>query len=263
VTFYDEHYPRDAGGKIRFTPAQSLETWWDVENPLPIVAGLRAVLPRLSALPEEISSEKQRTKWRRLLSELPPIPAAKDDGKTHLLPAAKGCDKISNSENPELYAVFPYRLYGIGKPDLDVGRRTFERRRVKGHSGWRQDEIQAAHLGLTDDAADYLLKRAASKHAGSRFPAFWGPNFDWIPDQDHGGCLMKGLQSMLLQADDGKIHVLPAWPKDWDVSFKLHAPGRTTVEVVYKDGKVRKLKVEPEGRKSDVVIRQGELPGGE
>ena len=175
VTFYDEHYPRDANGKIHFAPAQSLETWWDVENPLPIIAGLRAVLPRLLGLPESLSSEQQRAKWRRLLSELPPIPAAEKDGVTYLLPAESGCKNISNSENPELYAVFPYRLYGIGKPNLEIGRETFRRRRVKGHAGWRQDEIQAAHLGLTDVAADYLLKRAASRHAGSRFPAFWGP----------------------------------------------------------------------------------------
>lgn len=255
VTFYDEHYPRDAGGRIRFTPAQSLETWWDVENPLPIIAGLRAVLPRLLSLPEHASDEEQRKKWRRLLAELPPLPAVEEDGAARLLPAESGCKEISNSENPELYAVFPYRLYTVGKPDLDVGIRTFERRQVKGHEGWRQDEIQAAHLGLADVAADYLLKRAASKHAGSRFPAFWGPNFDWIPDQDHGGCLMKGLQSMLVQADAGKIYVLPAWPKEWDVSFKLHAPGRTTVEVVYQGGEIRGLEVKPQSQRRDVVFR--------
>ena len=254
VTFYDEHYPRDTDGMIHFAPAQSLETWWDVENPLPIIAGLRAVLPRLLELPESLSSEQQRAKWRRVLSELPPIPTAEENGMTHLLPAARGCDKIANSENPELYAVFPYRLYGIGRPNLEIGRETFRRRRVKGYNGWRQDEIQAAYLGLTDVAADYLLKRAASSHTGSRFPAFWGPNFDWIPDQDHGGCLMKALQSMLLQADGDNIYVLPAWPKDWNVSFKLHAPRRTTVEVVYENGKVRELKVEPAARKKNVLI---------
>ena len=30
-----------------------------------------------------------------------------------------------------------------------------------------------------------------------------------------------------MQEADGKIYLLPAWPKDWDVDFKLHAPQQT------------------------------------
>ena len=36
---------------------------------------------------------------------------------------------------------------------------------------------------------------------------------------------MIGMQEMLLQEADGKILLFPAWPKDWDVHFKLHATG--------------------------------------
>jgi hypothetical protein len=42
--------------------------------------------------------------------------------------------------------------------------------------------------------------------------------------------------------------VLPAWPKEWDVEFKLHAPGNTVVECVFRNGKVEHLKVTPETR---------------
>lgn len=111
-----------------------------------------------------------------------------------------------------------------------------------------------AYLGLTDQAREYLAGRARSFHEGSRFVAFWGPNYDWIPDQDHGGVLMKAFQSMLMQTDGRKIYLLPAWPKDWDVAFKLHAPWRTTVEGEFKSGKLTGLKVTPEIRKKDVVI---------
>jgi len=34
-----------------------------------------------------------------------------------LLPADR-FDKLKNKENPELYAVFPFRVFGLGKPDL-------------------------------------------------------------------------------------------------------------------------------------------------
>ena len=50
-----------------------------------------------------------------------------------------------------------------------------------------------------------------------------------------------------------ETYVLPAWPKNWDVSFKLHAPYNTTVEGVYKAGKLEQLMVMPKSRAKDVV----------
>ena len=61
------------------------------------------------------------------------------------------------------------------------------------------------------------------------------------------------LQFMLLQSAGRKLYVLPAWPKNWDVSFKLHAPYSTTVEGIYKAGKLEKLTVTPESRLKDVI----------
>ena len=43
ATFYDQHYKRDTTGKIRFEPAQMLETMWDVVNPMPEIAGLNCI----------------------------------------------------------------------------------------------------------------------------------------------------------------------------------------------------------------------------
>ena len=47
--------------------------------------------------------------------------------------------------------------------------------------------------------------------------------------------------------------MLPAWPEDWDVSFKLCAAGNTTVECEYRDGRVQLLQVTPSSRKADIV----------
>ena len=65
---------------------------------------------------------------------------------------------------------------------------------------------------------------------------------------------MIGLQEMLMQTVDKKIYLFPAWPINWDVSFKLHAPYQTTVEGVLKEGKVVSLKVSPESRRNDVEM---------
>ena len=83
--------------------------------------------------------------------------------------------------------------------------------------------------------------------------------FDWIPDQDHGVNILTTLQFMLLQSDGKKLYVLPAWPKNWDVSFKLHAPYNTTVEGVFKAGKLERLKVTPESRAEGCGQHGGEM----
>ena len=156
------------------------------------------------------------------------------------------------SENPELYAVFPYRLFGVGKPDLEMARATYEVRTNRTNFGWCQDSIQAACLGLGDEAGRQVAERAGG-HRAYRFPAMW-TGFDWIPDQDHGVNILTTIQFMLLQSDGRKLYVLPAWPKNWEVSFKLYAPYNTTVEGVFKAGKLEQLKVTPEKRRKDVEI---------
>jgi len=62
------------------------------------------------------------------------------------------------------------------------------------------------------------------------------------------------FQAMLLQTDGRKILLLPAWPKDWDVDFKLYAPYRTVVEGQVRSGKITRLKVTPESRRSDIIV---------
>ncbi len=252
TTFYDQHWERDEGGKIRFEPSQSLETWWECVNPLPEVAGLRYVLSRLLELPADLTTRAQRKSWKKMLAELPALPMKEENSKRFILPAEKYNMK-RNQENPELYAIFPYRLFGIGKADVEVALETYNRRVHKGTGGWYQTAIQAAYLGLTGDASKFVTKNFSTKHGGSRFPAFWGPNYDWIPDQDHGSVAMTALQRMLIQTEGRKILLFGAWPKEWDVEFKLHAPMNTTVEGVYRDGKVRQLQVTPRWRAKDVV----------
>ncbi len=257
VTFFDQHWARDESGKIRFDPAMALETYNEAVNPVPEIAGLTHVLSRLAALDDALTTEKQRTDWRRLLSELPPLPMAHDGDATYLLPAQEYTGK-QNSENVPLYAVFPYRQYAIGKPDLEIGRETYARREVKRTGGWSQDPIQAALLGLTDEAQRDVIKNFSTWDSGSRFPAFWGPNFDWTPDQDHGNVAMIALQAMLMQCDGDAIRLFPAWPEEWDVDFKLHAPHNTTVQGTLRAGKLEHLEVTPETRRNDVTIMLGE-----
>jgi alpha-L-fucosidase 2 len=253
IAFLDQYWPkRDANGKIIMDPAQSLETFHSAVNPMPEVAGLHHVLPRLLALPADLTTEAQRARWTRLLKELPPVPVADVSGVKLLRPAAT-VSGSSNSENPELYAVFPFPLYGVGRPDLAMARATYDKRTNRHNRGWCQDSIQAACLGLGDEAGRLLAARAAIINSGHRFPVMWGPNFDWIPDQDHGNNILTTMQRMVLQTDGNKLYLMPAWPKSWNVTFKLHAPGNTTVAGTVRNGKVVSLEVTPQSRAADVI----------
>lgn len=253
LTFFEQQYPTNAQGKLIMHPSQALETWWRCTNAMPELAGCLAVTERLLALPPELAPAPDRELWHRLHAKLPPIPLREVEGKQALAPAAFFAQK-SNIENPELYPVFPFRLFAFNRPNADWALTALEHRWDRGDSGWRQDSIFMAYLGLADDARKSLVARARSHDPGERFPAFWGPNYDWTPDQDHGGVLMKTFQAMLLQTDGNHIFLLPAWPKDWNVEFKLHAPRQTVIEGVYRDGKMQSLSVTPESRRADVVI---------
>lgn len=253
LTFFDQHYPTNAQGKLVMYPSQALETWWKCTNAMPELAGCIAVSDRLLALPASLAPAADRRLWQTLRAKLPPIPLRDIAGRKALAPAEFFANK-SNIENPELYPVFPFRLFAFNRPNADWALAALEHRWDHGHSGWRQDDIFMAYLGLTDQARKGLVSRARSHDPGERFPAFWGPNYDWTPDQDHGGVLMKAFQSMLLQTDGQKVFLFPAWPRDWNVEFKLHAPQQTVLQGEFRDGKLQSLQVTPKSRRADVTV---------
>ncbi len=253
LRFFDGFYKTNDQGKLVMHPSQACETWWDCTNPMPELAGLHAVTRRLLDLPASVTSTADRAFWQSIQTKLPPLPTRDTpDGKA-LAPAEIFKDK-RNCENPELYAVFPFRLCSFEKENRTLGVNALNHRWDRGAFGWRQDDLFMTHLGLTDQAKEAVISRARKHDETMRFPAFWGPNYDWTPDQCHGGVLARVFQTMLMQTEGEKIFLMPAWPKDWDVSFKLHAPGKTVVEGVYRAGKFESLEVTPASRRKDVVL---------
>jgi alpha-L-fucosidase 2 len=205
-------------------------------------------------LPAGIVDEKTRSQWKKFYNELPPLPMANDNGKTVLLPyTGPQTARSFNSENPELYAIYPFRLYGLGKPGLDVAINTFNARKQRSKGCWVQDPIQAAMIGDANTAADYVSFALTRKDPNLKFPAFWDKGNDYAPDEDNGGNGENGLQQMLMQVDGKKIMLLPAWPSYWDADFKLNAPYNTTVEGRVEKGKLVNLKVTPASRMADVI----------
>lgn len=262
LLYFDTRFPKDAGGKIVIDPTQVVETYWyGVQNDMPCVAGLLAVTERLGRLPKGTVSREDAAFFAKMRAACPPLPIEDSPRGKELAPAAKYENRRNNSENGELYAVWPFALVSVGSPKLlEEAKRAYAGRGDRQDTGWGYDANVAALLGMEEEAARILQIKVRNSHPAYRWPATWGPNYDWLPDQNHGGNLLNTTNLMLMQADPieagGAIRLLPAWPRDWDVSFKLHAPGKTTVECVYRGGEIVSLRVMPESREKDVQVPQ-------
>jgi hypothetical protein len=259
LKYFDTRFKKDEAGRVILNPTQSVETYWHgVINDMPTTAGLNDITARLCALPERFTSQPQRRFFLKMKAASPTVPIedAEVGGKPvrRLAPAQKYAKNRSNCENPELYGIWPFRLYGLGRPGLEQARAAFAARHNHLDVGWGYDGNCAALLGLTDEAARILKAKCANSNPSYRWPATWGPNFDWLPDQNHGGNLLETTQLMLLQPVGDKLLLLPAWPKDWDVNFKLRTPRNTVVECIYRSGKIERLVVSPAARRADVTL---------
>ena len=237
LKFFDEHYQYeankrgaktfDANGKLVIYPGSGCETYKMAYNPSCTIAALKAVLE----------------KWGKdsaMLSRIPEIPTRVIGGDTCVAPAIVW-ERIQNVETPQLYPVFPWRIFGLGLPGLQTAVNTYTKDphalEMRSSKGWKQDNIWAACLGLTDEARRLNLEKLGS--GPYRFPAFWDPGFDWAPDHNRGGAGMIGVQEMLLQeTPKGELLLFPAWPKEWNAKFRLHATGGRIVEAKINNGKI-------------------------
>ena len=289
LDYYANHFGNGADGRLDIYPSQALETWQCTEvpptrdscvtNPMPKVAGLHALMPRLLALNASVVPDAAtRTKWQALakrVPELPVGPCMQGPGKgnaTCLLPGAQLPQTASNAENADLYAVHPYRVVGL-YANRSLGKTTYGNRKNKGNSGWSEDLMDAALLGLASEAVPGLIARAnlgpatstsGSVHRTYRWIGFQGGIGTGGTATDHGAVGAAGLRYMLLHSGTSdeqgvpseKIVLFPAWPcDDWAVDFRLHAPGKTTVEGSYDGaGKLSNFIVSPENRRADVVF---------
>jgi len=265
LRFFDEHYQYlakkrgrkalDTNGHLVLYPGSAAETYKMAYNANATIAALKMVVEGLLALPDTVLSPSKKAQWVDMYARIPPLNFRMLDNRVLLAPA-KLWERVNNVESPQLYPVFPWGIYGVGKAGLDTAINTYwfdpDVLKFRSHIGWKQDNIFAARLGLTDEAL--RLNRLKLKNAPRRFPVFWGPGFDWVPDHNWGGSGMIGLQEMLLQTDGEKMYILPSWPMECDVKFKLRAPFQTTVQVEVHAGKIKSVDVFPKSRMKDVIL---------
>jgi hypothetical protein len=273
LRFYDEYYQKrnglDKDGKLIIYPGSGLERYKMAVNPVNTVSALKTVLSRFVALPERFLSASQKAFWQGMLQRIPPLETMQIEGKMLLNAYKNGPYTLGKgpfahgNELPELYPIYPWGQFGVGLPQLDIALNTWNYNpsvvkilKQNLYLSWRQEAIFAARLGLTEEAAKRTLQKM--KDSPYRFPAFFEPGHDWTPDHNWGGSGMIAVQEMLMQTVGDTIYLLPAWPKNWEVDFKLHAPQNTTITGVVKQGKLVKLEVFPKDRRADIQFISNE-----
>ncbi|MBM6993175.1 MAG: hypothetical protein I3J02_07925 [Prevotella sp.] len=266
LDFFDEHYRMlarkrgskelDGNGKLVIYPGSGAETFKMAYNPTSTAAGLRVVTRHLiDYLKAHQADTSMVHRYENMLNTWPDLSFREVNGHRVISPAVVW-ERVNNVEPVMLYPVFPWHIYGVGHDSIDVALNTWRHdpyvKKFNGIVSWEQAGIWAADLGLTEEAVYWNQKKLAD--GPFRFPAFWGPGHDWAPDHNWGGSGMIGLQEMLMQEVGDKIYILPAWPRHWDVHFKLHCSRQTTVEVTLHDGRVTQLDVSPQRDASLLVL---------
>lgn len=256
LLFFDKHYRRDDSGKLRIDPSQVLETYWRAVNPAPDVAGLRYCLDGL--LEMECGTEEDRDNWRRFKDEIPEL-VFKDGGR--VIAPAQEYEKMYNSENGEIYPIFPFNSYGVALGSEDVVKETMRQRKhvdMFEHGCWSQDQIIWAYAGEAYEAMDGLKHRFSTASIQCRFPMYGKEWPDSCPDFDHFGSGSVALQRMLVQEGrDGEVLLFPAWSAQWDVNFKIYISNNSYVTGEVRDGRLIEWDIFPESRKANVIV--GEL----
>jgi len=254
LLFFDKHYQRGEDGKLRIDPAMVLETWWIAVNPAPDVAGLLHCLDELLAM--RAGTAHDQSEWLRFRREIPEVHLHEIDGRTAIAPAGEWAKK-KNAENGLLYPVFPFRRFGLGMGSEDLVEWTIKHRTTKNAFDckcWTQDQIFWACAGKAAEARDGLERRYRHASTQCRFPLYASAHPDSCPDFDHFGAGSTALQRMLVQEAAGTIHLLPAWPANWDADFKLHASGSRVVSGTIRDGKLQEWNIDPPNCRKDVVV---------
>lgn len=276
LAYYDQYYqaqwtkktgkPLDAEGSLVIYPSDACEPYHGCTNNTDVVAGLMALSRELMALPAQSLTAEQRAYVTDFQRRIPALPIVEKDGRKYYA-AAKSWERVMKNGNmdfPQMYVLFPFSIDALGRSDLSLAKNTWDLSPIEPavqhqNQCWYQTAIQFARLGMTHEAADATLDKLL--HPGLRFPAFYLTHyadgqkpFCHPPDTDHIGTSLLSLQEMLLQTDGRRILVGPAWPREWNVRFKLNAPFKTTVEGHVEGGQVIIDQVTPAARRADVEI---------
>jgi len=207
ATFYAGKLSRNAAtGQYFMASSNAHETYWNVTNAITDLAAVRSLLPIAIQISQTLGLDAAaRAQWQTVLDNLAPYPRDASTYLPHDPPAAQ----IRNGENVACELIWPYGVTGIGAPDYTMAVSTWRARPFPYGNVWANDAIQAARLGLGDEAYRGLVTMLQKYQS---YPNGMTSNTNGV--FEYLGVHLSVINEALLQSYNDKIRVFPAMPSD-------------------------------------------------
>lgn len=282
VEFY-RHHPMvapGADGRLHIQGSNNGEPIRGARDPNEDLSALRAIIPALLRAAELLGRDGElRAIWRQFLDRLAPLPVS-DDPDVLGAEELRGPRTLAAARSPALFVADPaylraepnslptwfFDLCGVEARDQELralAQATFDKQlEMSGpksrlwNNGLTKLPIAAAMLGRAEAVRELVPRQmGALAVAGelantpllrNRMSLGEGPQ---ALSAQHLGRASEALQLALLQssgpapAEDPILHLFPAWPKEWDASYTLHARGGFVVAAAIRGGEVRSLRL--------------------
>jgi alpha-L-fucosidase 2 len=206
VKFYAAKLSKDSNGKYYMAVSNSHETYWDVKDAVTDLAAVRLLFPIAIQVSTQLGQDSgARASWQSIVDNLVPYPT--QNGA--YLPMDPPVAATHNGENVASELIWPYDRTGIGASDYQTALNTWNSRPFPYGNVWANDAVQAARLGLGDQALSGM-KTMLQKY--QNYPNGMTSNTNGV--FEYLGVNLAALNESLLQSYTGKIRVFPAAPSD-------------------------------------------------
>lgn len=233
---------RGDDGLLHTSPSNAHETQVDVTDPATDIAAIRALYPATVAAARTLGVDADLSdRMLQALEKTPALPvmSSSEPGQQMLAASADAHAPYQNGENIGLEAVWPYALMGVDSALFPVAKRTYLSRPFKYAATWSYDPVQAAYLGLGDEAAKAifeLVQRYQVYPNGMAALLHDQPNEFYL---EQAAITALALPAMLaIQDSDQLVRVGPAIPSGWTMHGTVAIEHGGTVEVETAQGKL-------------------------
>ncbi|MFF3443712.1 hypothetical protein [Streptosporangium sp. NPDC002721] len=193
-------------GKYYMANSHSHETYWNVRNAITDLAAVRSIFPLTIQVSQQLGLDAGlRADWQNIVNNLTAYPT----GNGAYLPHEPPISQTRNNENVASELIWPYNITGIGYPDYQTALNTWNQRPFPYGNVWSNDAVQAARLGLGDQAYQGM-KTMLQKY--QNYPNGMTTNTNGV--FEYLGVHLSALNESLMQSYNDKIRVFPAVPGD-------------------------------------------------